>query len=68
VLRGILIIIVVAPCERLRRRSSAGHLALPPQLAFGAVKRAMLAIEVHRHRSSPTLDRHGYMAGLALPR
>jgi hypothetical protein len=30
------------------------------------VKRAMLAIEVHRHRSSPTLDRHGIYGGLDL--
>jgi hypothetical protein len=31
-----------------------------------AVKRAMLAIEVHRHCSSPTLDRHGIYGGLGL--
>jgi hypothetical protein len=29
-------------------------------------ERAMLAIEVHRHRSSPTLDRHGIYGGLDL--
>jgi hypothetical protein len=27
----------------------------------------MLAIQVHRHRSSPTLNRHGIMAGPPLP-
>jgi hypothetical protein len=30
------------------------------------MKRAMLAIEVHRHRSSPTLDRHGIHGWLDL--
>jgi hypothetical protein len=26
----------------------------------------MLAIEVHRHRNSPTVDRHGIYGGLGL--
>jgi hypothetical protein len=37
-----------------------------PQLGIGAVKRALLAIEVHRHRSLPTLDRHGIYGWLDL--
>jgi hypothetical protein len=44
-----LIIIVESIVWRLRRRSSAGRRMLPTQLGIGAVKRAMLPIEVHRH-------------------
>jgi hypothetical protein len=61
-----LMIVVVSVMPRLRRRWSAGHQILPARLGIGAVKRAMLAIEVHRHRSSPTLDRHGVYGGLDL--
>jgi hypothetical protein len=43
-----------------------GRRTLPTQLGIGAVKRAMLTIEVHRHRSSPILDRHGIHGWLDL--
>jgi hypothetical protein len=45
-------IIAVAVVQRLRRWSSAGPRTSPTQLGIRAVKRAMLAIEVHRQLRS----------------
>jgi hypothetical protein len=61
-----LIIIVASVVWRLGRRSSAGRRHCEPSSGLAPRKRAMLAIEVHRHRSSPTLDGHGIYGWLDL--
>jgi hypothetical protein len=58
-----LIIIVVF----VVRRPSTGRRILPAQLGIGAVKRAMLAIEIHRYPAvAGTLDVHGKTTGSTL--
>jgi hypothetical protein len=62
-----LIIIDLSVVRRLRRRSSAGRRILPAQIGTRAMKRAMLAIEVHRHPAvSAILDGRGIDGGLDL--
>jgi hypothetical protein len=55
-------IIVVSVVQRLRRWSSADRRTLPTQLGIGAVKRAMLAIEVNVTQQSPQFSIFGLIA------